>query len=300
MRDDQVLIFTHVPRTGGVTLIWNVEPCFSRRSVLYFHSGDGLDKLLAIPESERARTRFVTGHIPYGIHAYLPLKPIYFVLLRDPIERLLSLYDFIQQRVPESPAYGMTLEQFIDFNLENSIDNRQTRLLAGNFHEGEVTQAMLDQAIHNLHHHYAGAGLTERFDESFALFTAVIGWRPKGTIRRNAAPARTPRSAIPASTLRRVEAINGFDCELLPAARARFEALLAQYEIEAHHPAMRALHHPLYQGAALARRVVRKLDQAARRSPQWWDVPPPPGTPWKPVRQVDHPNQSAGRLAAAK
>lgn len=98
-----VFIFLHLPKTGGTTfnahlfknLIWEEE---------FLHIGPWGEKYRRAHNKlplhkrslyERNRIKVISGHgVWYGIHELFPHKePKYFTFIRDPAERMVSLYN---------------------------------------------------------------------------------------------------------------------------------------------------------------------------------------------------------------
>ncbi|MBS3086409.1 sulfotransferase family 2 domain-containing protein [Candidatus Pacearchaeota archaeon] len=90
---DKVLwIFLHPPRTGGNTIIETLLKKFPREEI--FMASLARYKL-DTEEFKPKKVRFMLGHATYyGIHKLVPDKePRYFIVLRDPAERLISHYN---------------------------------------------------------------------------------------------------------------------------------------------------------------------------------------------------------------
>src|SRR5262245_40986893 len=98
-----MLIFLHLPRTGGTTIITVLEPVL--RPAINIEAADDLQVLLELSNSKRCKLRFAYGHMPYGLHALVNVTCNYFVFLRDPVDRVLSSYHYIRQ-TPEHHWYG--------------------------------------------------------------------------------------------------------------------------------------------------------------------------------------------------
>src|SRR5690349_20650120 len=91
------LIFLHIPKTAGISLrqvLINNTPGPAFRII---HPISDVERLAALPESERAALELVDGHLYYGIHSLLPRPCRYMTMLRDPVEQVLSLYSFIRE-----------------------------------------------------------------------------------------------------------------------------------------------------------------------------------------------------------
>ena len=91
--DNKILwIFLHPPRTAGGSLV----AAISKK----FHGDEVFDTSLAryklnSQKLNKDKVKFIVGHATYyGIHKLVPNKiPRYFILLRDPVERLVSNYN---------------------------------------------------------------------------------------------------------------------------------------------------------------------------------------------------------------
>ena len=192
--DERCLVFLHVPKTGGQTivcpLIWNVPE--GERIHL-----DILDRRLdttmnSIPVERRQTARLVWGHIPYGVHAYMPQRCEYFTILREPIARVVSVYKFIlrtrrhvlHDRVATE---RITLEEYIESGMdEGQTENSQTHKLSGR-QIGIIDRSALKEAKQNLEA-FLVVGLIERFEETFALLRRTLGLRLPFYVTRNVSP----------------------------------------------------------------------------------------------------------------
>ena len=96
--DDKVLwIFLHPPRTGGNTIIETLLKKFPREEIFMSSLARyNLDPVKFDPK----RVRFMLGHATYyGIHKMVPgREPRYFIILRDPAERMISHYNAKMQK----------------------------------------------------------------------------------------------------------------------------------------------------------------------------------------------------------
>jgi hypothetical protein len=227
-----VLIFLHNLKTGGTTL----------RSILARqYRGDQicilgrLNDVSAIkPEMvDDASLRVIEGHVPYGLHAWLPRPAVYVSLLRDPVERIVSLYQFIRAGEGrdihrETQAALGSLEEFVASGVLLEVDNGQTRRLSGcSPGYGECSEAMLEQAKANIREHFAVVGLTERFDESVLLMGRRFGWRPALYLPEKVNRRKEPAAGLPSGMLELIEQHNCLDRALYEYAAERFERQVA-------------------------------------------------------------------------
>lgn len=244
-----LLIHLHIPKNAGTTLsrliklrlaAWPPSAWLHHSAILGHYTVRGpvqarFDKIASLSDADKQRMRFFESHAAFGVHEALPQPSTYFTLLRDPVARTLSMYDFMLQ--DNKRPMKMTLEHFVSdkwFWPMFAVDNAQVRYLAGERGElpdvpfGEVTRAMLDTAKQRLTEHFILAGTIERFDESVVLLRRALGWKPLYYARSNVTRQRTPRESISDSTMDRIHDINQLDLELVDFARNLMDERIAQ------------------------------------------------------------------------
>lgn len=196
-----VLLYLHIPKAAGTTLSsllfeqMRSHDC-PDAGVHGFHSGvfyhpatfvkelDGASESLVRQALAHDGLRAVLGHFRFGLHASLSRPHRYVTMLREPVSRVRSLYEF--QRLNErkyGKLGGVRLPDEVDlarYVLEPpyvEVDNGMTRRISGLSPPiGECTEAMLARAKANLREHFAVVGLAERFDESLILMSRLLGW----------------------------------------------------------------------------------------------------------------------------
>lgn len=223
--DAPVVLFLHVPKAGGSTLgeyVYN--QCSAPASsgdgprdagVAYLDYGFIKEPELAVPGHVksllgRRDLRAVVGHFWFGLHEYVARSHSYVTLLRDPVERVVSLYHYA--KLHET----MSLEEFARTPPFKEVDNDQTRRIAGvNPPVGQCTRAMLDAARENLRRHFAVVGTTERMEETLALLNVKFGWsREVVCFPRNVNAERPASATLPGATIAAVRGRNELDFEL--------------------------------------------------------------------------------------
>lgn len=232
-RPAYTVVFVHIPKTAGSSLREVLLRQYRPRTFWIVDPVKDTAWLASLPEKERARLRLVEGHMYYGVHELLPLPCAYVTMLRDPMERVLSFYSHIRSRPDHflhDAAQGLSLSDCIERGLTVELDNFMVRALSSlrnvNVPVGGVSRAMLDEAKGNLERTLIG--LTERFEESLALFSAKLGWRHAAAVRTNVSAARIRREELSAEDVKAVEGANALDAELYAFGRALFEAQALQ------------------------------------------------------------------------
>ncbi len=264
-RGKPVFLFTHVPRTAGTTFVSVLARQFPRKAVFRMSMDANrfqasIDAYRDLAPDAKRNVRCVIGHMPYGLHRWAPVDPVYLAFVREPVERALSQYDYLrknpllrdQLNLPSSAT--TSLESFLAAEQDMHMCNLQVRLLGG---IGSILdrfmppyEAMpgdaLDNALTNLKLNFGVVGLADRFDESLMLMKTLYGWRRIRYVARNVSRSRPARTDFSHRVIARIEEDNAADIALYHAARDLFDRRLKE------------------RGSAFAREVERFKKQNRR------------------------------------
>jgi hypothetical protein len=235
-----MLVFLHHLKTGGTTL----RAILGRQyppAAIHNTAGRPMEavQLKGLRRMDPDLIRVVQGHIPFGVHAYLPRPAKYITLLRHPVERIASLYHHVLEEPgrdihEELLPHLASIEEFVQSGASLEVDNGQTRRLSGSSPPfGQCTLEMLESAKRHLREHFVVVGLTERFDETLVLFRRLLGWRGVFYHRRQKTTDR-PRGPLAPETLRVLERHNRLDLELHAYAEMLFEEFLSAADADFH------------------------------------------------------------------
>jgi hypothetical protein len=197
LQPEDQLCFIRIPKTGSTTLVSILDA--------QFHVADICPVLMPdIPQADPAdlaKYRLFRSHCDYDIYRYLPRKPVYLTMLRHPLKRAISFYEFCQ-RGQRGTRLNRLLKQATQNGIREFIchpdpavrlrtSNLQTRQLAmglGSVRSGggrrqQVAESQEDRAelLHLAKQHLEECvfvGLTEQFHESIALLCYTFGWYP--------------------------------------------------------------------------------------------------------------------------
>jgi hypothetical protein len=178
------------------------------------------------------------GHMGFGLHRHLPNPAVYFTLLRDPIDRVVSHYyhvlrDSNHYLHPCTEDGRLGLADFLKTKVPLMFDNGQTRLVSGVWDKvpfGACDQDVLRIAMKNLDEHFALAGLTERFDETLCLLQSILGWSDDiSYVRENVAQNRPRKDDLSSETLAAVFETNRLDMALYDYATQLFQEEAERY-----------------------------------------------------------------------
>ena len=178
-----VLIFTHMPKAAGTSLVAAIKRQYKNPKVLDLGRHPVkkyVDQYSTLLEEERANIDLVVGHYPFGLHSLIPRPCVYITMLREPIARVVSHY-YQVLRDPSHYAYErgfspkMSLYEYVESGVaEEEISNGQTRFMAGLRPDADN---MLDSAIQNGEACYKVVGIAEQFDQSLMLMRRELNWQ---------------------------------------------------------------------------------------------------------------------------
>jgi hypothetical protein len=179
------LLFLHIPKTAGSTLHSIVSRQFKKKEQLLLHAfkdENGLDNLK--PDALQS-LRLLRGHFPFGYHTKMATGTFeYMTLLRDPVERVISHYKYMQ-RHPEGDLYQRwaknrySLEEMMKSKEFPMFNNGAVRMIAGAMRVpyGEIDEMHLQQALDNLEQYFPLVGVQSYFDEFILEIRERYGWQ---------------------------------------------------------------------------------------------------------------------------
>jgi hypothetical protein len=217
-RTAETVLHLHIPRTGGTAVAQQLYAAFRKGMRHHYTTEQALTALLA----RGTNIDLVTGHFLWGLHS-LFANPIYFVVLRDPVERVRSVYDFIKV----NPGHK-SHQRFKDRSLLKVLSGKKATNTQ--FANGQVRQlcagrgrsierADLEQAWAHLCQPNVVVGFTDEINRGLQQLSERVRLEiPPCDTRVNAAP----RGEVDASTREIIEHRNSLDIELYERARQRF------------------------------------------------------------------------------
>jgi hypothetical protein len=272
-----VLIFLHIPKTGGVSLSTTLAARFPSDQVFHIVSGGGAsprfsalhgscDDLRRQTDAARSRLRCVLGHfhLAEAVHEALPAPWGYVTILRDPVSRVTSqLAQFNRMvRAGDMPGHDapVGLATFAALR-PNSVDNHQTRFLCGGGYPDRSGEENLARAKENLRRWFRVVGTTERYDDTLRVLQGAYGWEGLQPARLNAT-RRRERTPLTGEEVAWLRARNAWDLALHAFAGELLEARMAQLAAEGRLPEP-ASGRGRFSGDWL-RRLLRSAARAAR------------------------------------
>jgi hypothetical protein len=249
------VVFMHCPKTGGTTLHHLLLSAFTEQEVC----PERFNGLKNHPVGSLVQYRFFSGHYDLVSCQLIPGEKRIITFLREPVARLISLYNFLRAHHPDVVnrndwelarlAAQLEAEEFFSHLAVRShpyINNGMTRALVDTLPievwpvvDPSVVlsdiSGMCDTAIERLKG-MTGFGLLERYEESVELIFTALGVPRPATIERKMVledlverPGnyRAVEKAQDTAAVRAVVAeLVSEDCALYQAAQAIFEQRL--------------------------------------------------------------------------
>lgn len=176
-------LFLHIQKTAGSSIVHLARQYYGASITSH---GD----CWGIPPEQFKDTGFVSGHIGYDYARHLMKKRFTFTFLRNPAERILSMYYFCRSRDPDEfdiyrKAHELDLPHFLEEGLSDPFmrsriwNNQVWQLAHGYTHLDERTiddfseTELLRLAKQHLLQ-FSHVGFTETFDSDAAIILAAL------------------------------------------------------------------------------------------------------------------------------
>lgn len=247
---DSTVIFMHIPKCGGTTLHAILRDNFPEDRRFYINGSDiagSRAQLASLPVTKRRKIDLLHGHMCFGWHELLPRDAIYFTMVRHPVDRCVSHYNYVRFRADHShylqeivESEKMTISEYISSGVCDEMNNGQVRLLAGvedivqepygdsALRYGTNAPELLERAIQNIDEHFTLVGLQERYDQSLLLLKDRIGLQDITYRSRNVGAQRYEKVLPTAEDIRVIKRYNQLDLALYETMQERFTTELRQ------------------------------------------------------------------------
>ena len=247
---DDTLLFIHLPKTGGTALRSALQDAFEPSQSAFVYGAGDLDESIsraafeALSDDEIDRLRLVMGHFRYGVHQRIARPYRYATLVRQPVDRVVSLYyhyvnlpgvRFLSRNYRERWRLRLrrvTLEDWVFGERRVTADNLMVRNVAGvvDLPFGGCTQAVFDHAMENVERDFAGVLVAEEMPQSLAFLGQVLD-RPLSPVgRENVNPKRPRLAEVDPAAAERIAELNQWDVRFYEEARRR----LLDLEVDPH------------------------------------------------------------------
>jgi glycosyltransferase involved in cell wall biosynthesis len=230
---EELLFFLHIPKAAG-TAFYDLLACHFAPPEIGNWSDDDLDAAYhSGTKLPLGTARLMRGHVDTTIQRVLPRRAKFVTMLRHPIERVISHFDYLRRVLHpgHEAVQNMTLAEFLDYEPGSFLArNYDARMLAGLTYGGSLHSyedpSLLELAKESLAG-FAFFGIAERYEDSIRLLDKSFSWRASPAQQvRNAAHVKLQN--LDQETVRRVEDANRVSLELYQWAGDLFEARFRQ------------------------------------------------------------------------
>lgn len=259
-----ILIFFHIPKTGGTTMEGPIERNFQgevffcrggpTKSALLVRTPDEIAAIYRRLSPQRRRAvRFVIGnHLSLDVAKLFDRPSKFFTIVRNPVDRVISSFYYLRYEANQPASAGwlpiyrflrnMTLDQYLDSGIGLDPHNQQVRMLSGCSEldvpwntDGRpivvppVDRRHLELAKRNIEEKFLIAAPLTQFASVVWYLKRLYGMPLHGCFydKRRENSTRPALRSVSGATIRRLTEWNELDMELYEWVEARFAALLA-------------------------------------------------------------------------
>lgn len=201
-----IYCYTHLLKTGGGTIRYQLPRFFSSREYLSYNIGRGLDSegdVISLSSTTMTVTRFISDartnqntlkivstDSPVGLHLYLDKQVRYLSIVREPVERCESLYRFMLMNRDRFDFFFNCTQDECSF--ENSIldqknlffHNDQTRVISGS-KDKKINEDHYEKAIKNIRKYFCRIYPYYKYPEFTKYLNRRLGISINSNIRKN-------------------------------------------------------------------------------------------------------------------
>ncbi len=235
----KTLIFVHIPKTGGRTLEHVLERQYPSETVydIYGYNSSipkAVQNLKHLSDGEKRNILLIKGHYQFGLHEYLPQACTYVTFIRNPIDRVVSHFNYVR-RDRHHPLYSqasaMSLKDYVQSGISLELNNGQARLISGNEKLNEFasySRTLLSKSKQNIDDHFKVVGIVESYDESLILMKLTHSWNRVHYMVRNVSNGLSKREEIAEDTIEIIRQYNEIDFELYNYAYKRMKMQISK------------------------------------------------------------------------
>jgi hypothetical protein len=258
--ESETLIFVHIGKTAGSTFNFLIENRFYPGNSFgaydnnlghHLRSSTGVYEPATVYEHVREREiergrpfGFLPGHMRFGLHAYLERPAKYVTFVRDPVERVISAYNYVRSRGWLNGSE--TLADFVRSDFLGNSDAMVRQLVndpsldaAGDAPRRSsaraVTSSDFEEVEANLQQHFLVAAPLSGFDYALLFLARHYRWPVRDLlyVPANVTPGKKGNLTIPQHIRELILERNEWDQKLYTAVTRRFASEVAAFESEA-------------------------------------------------------------------
>ncbi len=133
MDSNRLILFNHIPKTGGTTLRIVLNRVYGTDRVFFIDSrniSESLEKFSSLSAKERIKYKVISGH---GAELFLNFtnNPFKISIIREPISLFISQYYYLKKssnsNYQEEVDKLSSIDEYLDYAIKNGQDNLLTR-----------------------------------------------------------------------------------------------------------------------------------------------------------------------------
>ncbi len=219
------IVFLHIFKSAGTSVQTQMKAHLGAKAVARVNDGPRFEARVG-EALARPGIRALAGH--FRLNRMAPVltaagveAPRYFALMRDPVDRLISAWNYFRKHEAakwHETAKAMPMDEFIPYLAETEphmVVGHQCRAISEDGSTG--FEAARDSAEKNL----AFLGCMEVMEATNGIARAALGFGFDAGVRANAAPRRQGLADVSPETRALIEKITAEDQKLYDWARAR-------------------------------------------------------------------------------
>lgn len=218
-------IFIHIPKTGGTSITAAMNNALTLGDL-----GEGeLDHFYRHIDYNTKKSNSADIFEPGNFDRYKSAG--IFMMLRDPVDRLLSEYHFLRMRPEFFSLLSRQPTSFMDYCRLGETQNYCIKFLLGYriYAPEPVTEEHLKKVTKAIDVLPIYVGIYEEFEKSLHYFSENLGVKwPSEMFRKRVSPSRPALGTLPKDEYDEVLKLNALDASLYQHCRASFESVKLQ------------------------------------------------------------------------
>jgi len=216
-RELEKTFFFHIPKCAGTSVWASLYEIYGREDAFQVANGNDVTTLTEMPVEQRLRYSVIGGHgtLPFYQELLGDMRHYYkIVILRDPIDQLISFYNYICSWRGHEQHQAVSKQSFDEFAATTTLCNLQVRMLTG----GSLEAGRAAKIVRTFFDDWA---FTEELDRLVERLHVRLGKPPqKAKYERQSKRQFSKRQEIRESTLSTLQERSRCDLELISHLRA--------------------------------------------------------------------------------